>query len=232
MSKRESILALSCSHLPFEHKHFLDFIIDTYNRYRCGRIVHVGDIVDNNSINYHEKDPDGKSPKEEMNEADKHLANWYKAFPRMYLCIGNHDCLVDRKAKTNGLPSRTIKKLREIWKFPKGWHEAWEWELDGVIFQHGTNRSGKFAHLQAAHDNRQSTVIGHLHTNAGVEWSANSKDLIFGMAVGCGIDREQYAFNYGKDFKYKPILGCGIVANNGQHAEFVPMNLGKKIIYI
>ena len=231
MSKRENILALSCSHMPFEHKYFLDFIIETYNKEKCNRIVHLGDIVDNHSISYHEHDPNGDSPEAEMKTAAKHLERWFRAFPKMYVCVGNHDCLVDRKAKTAGLPSRTFKNLREIWKFPKGWQDAYEWILDDVMFQHGTNRSGNFAHLQAAHDNRQSTVIGHLHTNAGVEWTANSKDIIFGMVVGCGIDRQQYAFNYGRDFKRKPILGCGIVTDGGAQAEFIPMDLGKKVIY-
>ena len=97
---------------------------------------------------------------------------------------------------------------------------------------HGTNKCGKYAHIQAAYDNRQSTVIGHIHSNAGIGWIANSKDCIFGMTVGCGIDRKKYTFSYGVDFRSKPILGCGIVSGYGEHAQFVPMNLGKKVIYL
>lgn len=232
MVKYENTLAFSCSHLPFEHPDYLDFLVQTARREKCTRFVHLGDITDNHAINYHEHDPDGKSPKDEMVEAKKHLKPWFKAFPKLYVCMGNHDTMVTRKAKSTGLPSGIFKKFREMWGFPNGWEEALSWVFDDVKYMHGTNRSGRFAHLQTAHDNRKSTVMGHLHTNAGVEWTANDEDCIFGMAVGCGIDRDQYAFNYGVDFKYKPVLGCGVVYNKGAHAAFIPMDLGKKVIHI
>jgi hypothetical protein len=41
--------------------------------------------------------------------------------------------------------------------------------------------------------------------------------------VACGIDRKAYAFNYGRDFKDKPVLGCGVVLENGRIPMFVPM---------
>lgn len=232
MSKRENILATSCSHIPFEHPDYLDFLIETYHREKCGTIVHLGDVVDNHGISYHEKNPNGKSIKDEMSEAEKHLVKWFKAFPNMYVCLGNHDLLVTRQAKTAGLPAKVIKDLKEIWSFPRGWKVNKAWVINDVKFQHGTGRSGKYAHILAASDNRMSTVMGHLHTNAGVGWLANDKDIIFGMAVGCGIEKDLYPFDYDKDFKAKPILGCGIVSGNGLNAKFVPMNLGKKIIYI
>ena len=230
--KRENILVIADTHIPFEHRNYLGFCRETYNKHHCNRVVHSGDLVDNCAINYYEKDPDGKGPEEEMSEADKHLVEWFKAFPKLLLCIGNHDMLVDRKAKSAGLPKRTFKKYRDIWDLPRSWREAWSWELDDVLFKHGTNFSGKNCHIAAAYDSRQSTVIGHVHSVAGVSWSANDKDCIFGMAVGCGIDRKKYAFNYGLDSKAKPILGCGIVSNNGSNAQFIPMDLGKKVIYM
>jgi hypothetical protein len=44
------------------------------------------------------------------------------------------------------------------------------------------------------------------------------------MAVGCGIDKNAYAFEYGRDFKKRPILGCGIVFSP-TNAQFIPMKL-------
>lgn len=227
----DNIFVIADTHIPFEHEGYLDFCVYTYKKHKCKRVVHIGDLVDNHSINYYEHDPNGKSPADEMREADIHLKEWFKAFPKVMLCIGNHDLLVDRKAKTAGLPPRTFKKYRDIWKLPRGWKEAWSWELDDVLFKHGATFSGKNCHIAAAYDSRQSTVIGHVHSVAGVSWSANEKDCIFGMAVGCGIDRKKYAFNYGVDFKAKPIVGCGVISNNGGNAQFIPMDLGKKVIY-
>jgi hypothetical protein len=67
-----------------------------------------------------------------------------------------------------------------------------------------------------------SCAIGHSHSFGGVQYSANSRDTVFGINVGCGVNRDAYAFAYGKYSKQKETLGCGIVLNN-QSAIFVPM---------
>ena len=159
-----------------------------------------------------------------MREADKHLEKWFKAFPSLCLCRANHD-LVDRKGKTAGLPSRVFRPFREIWNLPKAWIDEFSFELWNVRFLHGTGYNGDNAHMKAAYDNRQSCVIGHTHSFGGVGYMANNKDCIFGMNVGCGIDRKAYAFDYGRDFRKKPILGVGVVTDRGRFAQFFPMEL-------
>jgi len=220
-------LVIGDTHIPFEHQEYLPFCKRVQKAWKCSRVVHIGDLVDNHAISYHEHDPDGWSPLSEMEEADSHLAPWFKAFPKLYLCRGNHDSLVNRKGKTVGLPTRCFAEFRDIWKLPIDWFDSFEWEFDNVIYKHGTGSSGKYAHVQCAVDARQSCVIGHTHATAGVEWLANSKEIIFGMNVGCGVDRKTYAFKYGKDFRRKPILGCGVVSvsSKGTNAQFVPMTL-------
>lgn len=211
--------------MPFEHRNYLEFVKGIQRKCKCGTVVHIGDLVDNNSISYHEKDPEGMSPDAEMNETDKHLLVWYKAFPRLYLCRGNHDILVDRKRKTAHLPKRAFKPYRDIWNLPGGWEDGFEFIIDSVLYKHGTGFSGRYAHVTATERSRQSTVIGHTHASGGVEYLASSRDCIFGMQVGCGIDRKAYAFAYGKDFPRKPILGCGVVTDKGAYAQFFPMNI-------
>ena len=223
--KDNNVLVFSCSHLPFEHKYFLEFLKEQEKKYKCKTVVHLGDNVDLHSVSYHEHDPNGWSPLAEMEETDKHLKPWFKAFPKVSLCKGNHDNLVDRKSKTVGLPRRAFKPYRDIWKLPKGWVDRFEFEFDGVLYKHGTGCSGKYGHVTAAVNCRQSVVIGHLHSVLGVEYIVSSKDRIFGMCVGCGIDQKRYAFAYGKDFKRKPILGCGVVVNNGQDAFPIAMKM-------
>lgn len=220
-----SVLIVGDTHLPFIHPHYLDFCKQTYNKFKCKTVVHIGDLVDNHSINYYEHDPDGWSPHQEMEKADGMLAKWFKAFPKLLLCRGNHDSLVDRKNKTAGLPKRCFKPFREIWNLPPGWIDDFEFQIDGVKYVHGSQCSGKHPHINMAINSRQSTVIGHVHTVAGVEWSASSRDIIFGMSVGCGIHKSSYAFAYGKDFKSKPILSCGVVLENGKNVQVVPMEM-------
>ena len=220
-----NVLIIADTHIPFVHRNYLEFCKQIQKRVKCKTVVHSGDLCDLNACSYHEHHPDGYSPADEMAKADKVLQKWFKAFPKLSLCRGNHDQLISRKGKTAGLPSRCFRSFKEMWGLPKGWNDAFEWEVDGVLYTHGLGYSGKQPHMTAAVYHRQSTVIGHAHSRAGVAWTASSKDILFGMAVGCGFNRKAYAFNYGKDFKEKPILGCGVVTDNGRHAQFMPMGL-------
>jgi predicted phosphodiesterase len=225
MTHKDNILIIADTHLPFELPNYLDFCLEIKNRVKCGTVVHIGDLVDNHAISYHEHDPDGKSPLDEIIEVKKHLTKWFKTFPKLYLCRGNHDRMVDRKGRTVGLPTCVFKPFREIWELPKEWKDDFSFELFNVTFEHGTGYSGDNAHMKAAYNNRQSTVIGHTHSQGAVGYLANEKDCIFGMNVGSGINRRTYAFEYGRDFKKKPIIGCGVVTDNGRFAQFFPMDL-------
>ena len=220
-----TILVIGDTHLPFEHRHYLEFCKETQKKFKCNSVVHIGDLVDNHAISYHEHDPNGMSPKEEMDLAKKHLVKWFKAFPEVKICKGNHDRMVDRKGRTVGLPDEVFKPFRDIWELPVKWQDDWYFIIDKVLYKHGTGYSGKYPHIQAAHDNRMSTVIGHCHSVAGVEWSASDHDIVFGLSTGCGIDRKTYALAYEKNFKKKPILSCGVVTDNGKNALCVPMKL-------
>jgi predicted phosphodiesterase len=223
--KNYNILVIGDTHVPFERPDYLNFCVSIGDRCKCKIIVHVGDLIDNHSINYHEHDPDGHSPADEMREADKHLGRWFNAFPELYLCLGNHDRLVSRKSKTFGLPSRALKSFHEIWNFPDGWKEASSWEFYGVRFTHGTGLSGKNAHIKAAEQNRQSTIIGHTHSTLAVNYLVSERDRIFGANCGCGIDRKSYAFEYGRELLNKPALGCAVVTDKGQFVQVFPMIL-------
>ena len=222
-----NVMVIGDTHIPFEHRNYLNFCKRIKTAYKPKKVVHIGDLVDNHAISYHEHDPDGWNPAQEMQQADKKLEKWFKAFPDVLLCRGNHDRLIDRKGKTVGLPSRAFKSFRDIWNLPKGWKDDFQFDIGGVLYMHEGTSCGKYGHIQTAIDHRQSIVMGHLHAIAGVEHLANEKDCIFGMCVGCGIDRHAYAFEYGKKFKRKPVLGCGIVeyTNKGINPTFIPMDM-------
>jgi len=225
LKDRHSILVIGDTHIPFEIKNYLDFCLDIQKRVRCSIVIHIGDLVDNHAISYHEHDPNGYSPKDEIIEAKNCLRNWFKAFPRVFLCRGNHDRMVDRKGRTVGLPDCVFRPFRDIWDLPKYWQDDFSWTIDNVIFEHGTGYFGDFAHIKAAMNNRQSTVIGHTHHSLAGGYTANEKDRVWGMNVGCGINRKTYAFEYGRDFTKKPLVGCGVVTDNGKYWQTFPMEL-------
>lgn len=221
-------MGIGCTHIPYEEPGFLDFCLDVQRENRCGTIVHCGDLVNNGQIGYHEPEPDLKSPKGEMDEARRHLEDWYNAFPNLFLTWGNHDLLPQRKGKTAGLASKHIVPFRKVWDLPNGWKDDFRFVIDGVLYSHGSGYSGKFAAINFAKDNRISAVIAHLHPNFGAMFSATHKDCIFGVATGTGVDNNAFeaslAFSYGRNYKEKPIVGCSVIAY-GEDPQMFRMRL-------
>jgi len=222
-----NVLVIGDTHIPFEHRHYLDFCLETKKKYNCSLIYHIGDVADFHAISQYSHNPDGFSPYDELEVAVERLKPWYKAFPKVEgICIGNHDERLQKTAWKYGLSEKLFKGIDKILEFPTGWKSyKLDFYIYGVRIFHGMGYSGKYAHSNASVENQQSIVMGHLHTNAGVMWSASEHNLIFGLAVGCGIDRNTYAFRYGRDFRRKPILGCGVILDDGRNGVFVPMEM-------
>jgi len=217
------------THEPFSKKGYLEFCQQTFNTFSVDEVIHIGDEVDNSAISYHEKQTGMPNADSEMEQAMKSMKKWYKAFPEVKVCVGNHSALPFRKATTAGIPARMLKTYEDIWEAPSGWKWDLHYTIDDVLYTHGIGAGGQNGALKLAMKQRQSTVIGHSHAFGGVCYSASYRDLIFGMNVGCGVDVEHLAMSYGKDFPSKPTIGCGIVADDGKTALFIPMDLGTKI---
>jgi predicted phosphodiesterase len=216
-TKEESrVLVIGDTHFPFDLPTYLDFLVDTYNKYNCNRVVHIGDCVDFHALSYHETDADGYSAGDELKLAKKHFARYYDVFPKMDVIWGNHSRMVSRKAMTSGIPKEWIKDFAEVFGVPN-WEYHHELEIDGVLYIHG---EGGTARGKCKND-LQSVVQGHLHTQSYVEYIVGRKNRVFGMQTGCGIDHEKYAFAYAKAGK-KPAISCGVVIG-GKEAIAVPM---------
>ena len=211
-----NVLVIGDTHLPFIKEGYLDFCNDTRKKYDCKTIVHIGDEIDNCAISQYSKDPDGLSAGTEADLALKSIRDWYKAFPEVNVCIGNHSNRMFRLAHEVGIPKRMLKTYEELWEAPKGWIWQESWNIDGVHYTHGSGMSGANAAIKKAIHLRQSTVIGHIHTEATIQYNVSAIDSIWGMQVGCGIDDKAYAFNYAKENLKKSIISCGVVVENGR----------------
>lgn len=220
----DNVLVISDIHAPFTRKGYLEFTREVQEKYDCGTIVFIGDIIDNHYSSYHETDPDGLSAKDELNLAKKQIQEWYSVFPEAKVCIGNHDAIITRKAFSSGISNKWIKRYDEVLNTP-GWEFDIDFEIHGVYYYHGTGSSGDKAALNRAMNLRMPVVQGHIHTSAGVQYNASKKDLVWGLQVGCGIDDEKYAFAYAKSDIKKSIIGCGVVLNKGKLPIFIPMHL-------
>ena len=209
-------------HIPFNHPNYLQFCIDTFKKFGVGQVVCCGDLVDHHAISRFQSEPCAKGAYDELDMSIAEVSKYVKAFPKVRMCKGNHDAIPVRQAATVGIGERYLKSYSELLHLPKTWEIADEFIINDVLYKHGINCMGKDGAINSAIQERMSTVIGHSHAFGGCKYSANKRDIIFGMNVGCGIDIDAYAFAYGKYDKNRPTLGCGIVFDSG-NAIFVPM---------
>lgn len=227
MPKKNTVLIIGDTHCPAMHKDYIKFLKKIEKKHKCNRVVHIGDLVDWNSISYHEKDPSMPSAEDEFAEAFKQVRKLHKAFPRVDYLKGNHSDLPSRKAKTIGIPEHLMKDFKSLWQLD-GWtiHPRYhDLMIDDVIYRHGDKGKGG---QQAAYKNAvaefNSLVQGHLHAQAGLVYHANQHECVFGMQVGCGVEHDHPSMNYGRVYAAKPIVGCGVV-HSSKVAFFEPMFL-------
>ena len=227
----DTVMILPDMHCPCMKKGFIDFLKKIADAWSPTRIVHIGDLVDNCAYSFHQKPASLKDPLSERKEALGQIRAITKAFPKADMLIGNHDDLTQRQAVAVGLDPGVLRSFSDYWELPSGWtiHPRYdELEIDGVLYYHGDKGGGGvYAAANHAKAQFQSVVIGHFHGNAGVHYLANSNNRVFGMSVGCGVDGQRQAMEYGRKYVRKPILGCGIVTN-GKQGYFEPWLLDSR----
>jgi len=208
-------------HAPWILDGYLEWCKEMEKEYKCNKVMFIGDIIDSGAWSFHEHDVDGLSVGDELSASIKQLQLAYKLFPKADITLGNHDLLVARKARAAGLSQRFIKDFGEIIEAPKEWNFRHEFIYDNVRHIHGSIGNA----FIRAKESRMSTVQGHLHSQAFLQYSVSEKDVIYGLQLGCGIDREAFAFDYAKPMPKKPIISAGITLDNGKIPMLRLMNL-------
>ncbi len=210
-----NVLVIGDTHFPATHPKYLQFILGIKKKYSCNQFVHIGDVVDHHTISFHKKHPDSVSALTEYESALRNIREWYKVFPKLNVCIGNHDERVFRLTADIGIPSFYIKHYNEVYKTP-----SWKWDygftIDGVYYTHGTGTGGQYPSFNLAKTRATSVVLGHHHSIAGINWLVGPTQRFFGMDVGTGVDRSHIAFSYGMNHLKKPVVSCGVVINGKQ----------------
>lgn len=209
-------------HIPFAHPNYLAFLKDTFAEWGVEQIVCLGDLIDNHAISRFQSEPCADGAYTELSKARRMVKELTETFPVVKMCRGNHDDIAYRQAATLGIGAEFIKPFRDIYGLPMSWSLEDEYVIDGVLYTHGTGRSGKHATYNIAVDERMSVCSGHTHTGGGVNYIANKQETIFALNTGCLIDYGAYAFEYSRNAKHRPTLGCGIVLSSSE-AYFVPM---------
>lgn len=230
--KKENILIVGDTQFPYDRDDYLDFCDKVRDKYKCGRIIHIGDIADCLNFSFYPKDPSAPSVLEEVEELKIAFEDWEKVFPEMECVVGNHDNRVRRRLDSAGFPEELITTenvFREAFGLPKGWslHDKIKVKTKSgdVYFFHGDELGSSIVAGQTARKLGASLVRGHHHTQSFLYFISTPHQLIFDMIVGCGIDKDKIAFKYQRKNMARPIFSCGVIENG--KPIIVPMSLGK-----
>lgn len=239
----ENVLFISDLHAPYNHKDSLSFLKALNKKYQFtkkGRIICLGDELDNHAMSFHESDPDLYSAGHETIKGISVLRELYKEFPKMDILESNHGSLVYRRAKTHGMPRHYIlsykdaifsdKKKDGTIDRPKGYGDGWNWHLSldfklksgmNVSCSHGMNVSTRRNIEQSG----CCFVQGHHHNSLELLYHSTPNQTLWGMTCGCLLDDKQLAFAYNKNVIKRPIIGCGAIIDG--IPRILPMNTNK-----
>lgn len=222
-----NVLIISDTHFAAEHPKALQFCLDLRDEWKCDTILHIGDVVDNGTITFHDKHPELPGTMDEYKQTLKIVQQWYKHFPNLTITQGNHDERIYRKARSVDIADFHLRRYNETWDTPK-----WQWVndtiVDDVYYFHGIGTGGLYPAFNKARSMGMSVVSGHVHSAAGVWWSASPRHRFFGMNVGSLIDVKKLNFDYGRHLARKPILSAAVVIDGIPYLEIMPMGPGEK----
>jgi predicted phosphodiesterase len=212
-------------HAPFARDGWLDFCKKIYKDYKCDYVVQIGDLLDQYAFTRYVRDPDAYGAKHEIELAREMVNQMYKAFPKGFVVLGNHDTRLAKRAAETGIPKWLLASYAELIGLPKNWNLGEEIEIDEVKYFHGEGLSANTE--LAVRKVGQSVVYGHTHKGS-IAFKAMKKDLLFAMNVGCLIDQHAYAFEYAKHALEKSFIGVGVVID-GKQPILIPMPLKETV---
>jgi predicted phosphodiesterase len=216
------VLIIGDLHLPAERSDYLSFCRNLRKKYKTEETVFIGDVLDHHAISFHQSHPEADSAVAEYHRCMEKLKKWKKAFPTAKVCIGNHDERIHRLSANAGIPAMYLKNYKEIFDTPT-WEWEWEWVIDNVSYVHGTGTSsGVTPAFNSAKARIQSTVSGHVHSVASINWLCGpGGKKIFGFNVPCGVDKDHLMMYYSKNFLKKPVTGAGVVIDGHPYMEIM-----------
>lgn len=206
LSNDNRILVISDLHAPFIHPQALQHCKDTYNKYECNGVVIIGDVIDNSATTRFETNPDGRSAKDELDDAIEALREWYKAFPKAIVTTGNHESRIIKKLQRGSVSAKWLKNFNEVLEI-QNWQFVNDIQIGKTKYLHGEGCSST---LQALLQSGTNIVFGHFHSKFEIIYNQDK----FGMCVGWLGDRDALAFNYARSFVKQQILGCAVVLND------------------
>jgi predicted phosphodiesterase len=198
--------------MPFQDWEVLEQARQFAAKNKPDLVYSVGDITDQKSWSRFLKDPTDDCPETEWNKTMKASKELSKMFPKLLIRRSNHDQRYIKKAYEAGIVKAMLRGLDEL--FP---YKGWRWILDNdphelnngsIAVMHGDELQGsvksKVQHLA------MNVVQGHTH-KAEIVYNCTFNRRLWGMDVGCMIDKKSAAFEYAAKYLSKVWVGFGWV---------------------
>ena len=132
------ILALGCTHEPFTHPRYIDFICDVMAEYKPNTVIHLGDFMDNHAISRHISSGKADGAKEEYLKTKTKIKNWVDLLPsNTYYIPGNHCLIPTRQGASLGMPGVFFKTPQQLWDLPDTWKIAEQFIIENIFFEQG-----------------------------------------------------------------------------------------------
>jgi predicted phosphodiesterase len=199
-----NVLVIGDTHIPHQHPEYLNFLQQLQIKWNCGKVIHIGDVVDFSSTTYHDTHPELPSPAYEFEYTKLELEKWKQAFPNMIVTIGNHDRRVTRKQKSNQIITSWQKSFNDI--FDTEWEFVPEYYHNNIYFCHGEGATARVTSLQK----QCSVVQGHRHSETYIDFPAKN---LFAVQCPLGVNRESLAFEYAKVDPKEWTIGACVIVN-------------------
>jgi predicted phosphodiesterase len=227
MADYSTILIISDTQAPFHHPDTIKFLSEIKKQFKPTFILHIGDLGDFHSLNFHGVNPNLPSAHDELLLLRAFVKDLAKLFSCMTIVDSNHDALPKRKAHSVGIPDGMLKDERAILQAPETWTFLQELVLklpNGIRCKFKHNYSSNL--LLDSIRQGMSLVCGHLHSKSSIQWWQNDNGMNFAVQTGCLINDPHPAFNYNKTQAIRPVITTTII--KGGIPFNIPMYVNKK----
>ena len=216
--KQNRILCIPDPHIPYQHPNLFVDIAQHIRYFKPTHIVIMGDLVDFHAVSRHDPDPDAPDAKTEFERTRICINKLKRTIPNginVYLCIGNHDNRIEKRAAINGIPKVFLKSFAELFDLPKRWKIDDVHYINDIAFTHGhSNLRGKTALSYGT-----NVVQGHFHSMLDISYHQTPTKLIWSVFAGSGADNKSLALAYGKNSLAKDVYGFVLIENGVPRIE-------------
>jgi hypothetical protein len=185
-----NVLVIPDLHLPFSTDSHLQHCVKMKEKYKCGKVIFIGDIVDNHYSSFHTANPDELSAGQELDLVKLQIKKWHSYFPEATWIMGNHDAIPQRKFAEAKLSKQWLKGFNEV--LGVNWDIRKSLVYNGVYYVHGEAMTAK----AMAGKIGMPVVQGHRHSETYIQYLSQK---IWALQSGICFNKYTYASDYAKE---------------------------------